>query len=90
MLLIATLGLVMTVVWPLMSMMQSASRANSRLLNGRTRTATFTEDIFEVELGGDLEEEEKKSWTGIQSELRVNRETTLISRYTVFILSTLI
>ena len=41
------LGFVMTVVWPLISMMHSDSRATSRLLNGRTRTATFTEDIVQ-------------------------------------------
>ena len=38
-------GFVITVVCPLISMMHSDSRATSRLLNGRTRTATFTDDI---------------------------------------------
>lgn len=34
------------VVVPVIAMMQVASRATSRLLKGRTRTATFTEDIL--------------------------------------------
>ena len=36
----------MYVVVPSMSMMHVLSAAISRLLNGRTRTATFTEDIL--------------------------------------------
>jgi hypothetical protein len=43
------LGLVMTVVvLSSISIMHFESRVISRLLNGRTRTATFTEDMIEV------------------------------------------
>jgi hypothetical protein len=41
-----TLGFVIAVVLSNISMMHFASRKVSRLLNGRTRTATLTDDIF--------------------------------------------
>lgn len=41
-----TLGFVMHVVAPVISMMHFESRLISRELNGRTRTATFTDDIL--------------------------------------------
>jgi hypothetical protein len=44
-----TFGLVITVVLSVISMMQAQSREISLLLNGRTRTATFTEDILQAE-----------------------------------------
>jgi amino acid permease len=41
-------GLVMMVVAPFISMMFSQLLVVSRLLKGRTRTATFTDDIFDL------------------------------------------
>jgi hypothetical protein len=41
-----TLGFVIVVVLSNISMMHFASRVVSRVLNGRTRTATLTDDIF--------------------------------------------
>ena len=45
------LGLVILVVAPSIWMMQSESLFSSRLLKGRTRTATFTLDICNEEDG---------------------------------------
>lgn len=42
----ATLGLVITVVLSNISIIHFESREISRVLNGRTRTATLTDDIF--------------------------------------------
>jgi hypothetical protein len=44
-----TFGFVMHVVLPLISMMQFDSREISRELKGRTRTATFTDDMMWAE-----------------------------------------
>jgi hypothetical protein len=56
-----TLGLVIAVVLSNISMMHFESRDISRLLNGRTRTATLTDDIL-FDCFGDFQRFKSAQW----------------------------